>query len=230
MPLHLLTDDEARQLRQLLAWFRQIRGPGVTNTPFGASFSLPPETEQRPVAIPVIPLKLTKNETGGGWYGGTNLAGFASVTSGASTLSLPLSGTVTNRNVLVFNPPENNGSGLHSLGASNSGGVYGAGLIVGTTTETPSRPVAMFLGASNLFIPVTLTGTGSDGGSASTVAYTYTAVDYLGHTLAAGVSPAHQRIPLGSVKKATIGIWNTAPGTNSPLWWTDEVENIEACS
>lgn len=98
--------------------------------------------------LDVRPLILRAPETGGGFYKGDWMYGSPVVAGGTANLSLPLTNmkSGTNSNVLVLNPSENNATG-HSLSPTNGAEIYGAGLLIGKTGETPARDVAVLMGS-----------------------------------------------------------------------------------
>lgn len=182
--------------------------------------------------VNVIPLLLHSNETGGGYYAGSQLAGVASLTNGASTLSEPLNGMTnpTGRAVLVYNPPEE-GQSTHVL-SPTSQATYGAGLLVGTTTETPPRPVAMWLGGS---IP----GSGekwgfcSQSGGLNGTYNTLTSLTYnVSNTafvrIGTNLPCQFQRANYGAVAAGTNCLYH-ASGTDVTLLFVDETFNT-GCS
>jgi hypothetical protein len=87
--IFVLSAEDVAELRRLVKWARALRGPGVTNTPTGATIAqAPPARRSQPATDFRPPLvKITGNETGGGKYTG--------VLWNRPTVNIPATGNLT---------------------------------------------------------------------------------------------------------------------------------------
>ena len=216
-----------------------IRGPGVTNKPDSITINSPPASQSTPAPFPtsnIRPIVISGNETGGGFYKGFFLTGSASQSNAASTLSLPLSGMSTGTNsILIFNPAEN-GSTTHLISASDTTMAYGAGLIIGVTTEATPRPIAMLLEGpkSGLFPVLTTQTSGSAGNTTTACTFMYTVTDYFtSATLGTGIgleTPRYLKVAMNAATNGTA-FWGMSGTTRVvKLWQAFETATQTSCT
>lgn len=223
-----------------------FQGPGILNEPDSIStVDIPVVPDGIPWQTPLVqPLVLSAPDTGGGFYKGDWETGSASIAGGTNNLNLPLNGMndPTNKAVLVLNPAEDGSTNHAALNPSASNLLYGAGLFVGTTTETPPRDIAYWLGGTpyNLFLfPVTLIQTGGGAGtdpdpSTSTpgtfCTFTYTVTDLSGNVLGTSIPVQWARQFPVQMTAATLGHAYMDPATGQvKLDTCDEVPDSRMC-
>lgn len=182
--------------------------------------------------VNVVALKLIANETGGGFYSGTQLAGVASLASGTNVLAEPISGmsVPTNGAVLVFNPSED-GQSTHVL-SPTSQATFGAGMIVGQTTESPPRPIAMWLGGgtSSGGVQQGYCGktSGNDGNESGPATWAYNVSNTAFVSVATNKTVLWHRPTFGSMTPGTNCLY-IGTGSNTVLLNVDE-QVLAGCS
>lgn len=142
-------DTLTAEIRRIGTKLDGVRGPGVVNNPTSLTIRVSPDSddESPQIAPNVHPIILRAPEVGGGFYKGDWQYNAPTLADGTSNLSLPLTGMKagTNSRVLIFNPPESGMTG-HMLSPTDGGEIYRSGLLIGRTSETPSRDIAMLIG------------------------------------------------------------------------------------
>jgi hypothetical protein len=135
-----IDDEFKRKFQTLWDWFRNLRGPGWTNTPNGPSFHVPAPRPAPPAAPGRDPLwvKVTGNTLngvalGGGKYAGVILTGTSTIAANSTDLTMPEGMTVPGVNDCMIANLAESGTSLHSLTHASNPSPYFRGWISHTT-------------------------------------------------------------------------------------------------
>lgn len=182
-----------------------INGPGISNTNDSLSFQSPADATEpyEPPVFPVIAFRMTSQAIGDQLYVGDSVT--------ASMIQDPTAqftdgdfGTFNfnNQDIVIANPWEmQSGYGGHSLAPLDESGrtavgpsIYGAGLVIGITTETPPRRLVWWINTKDeTFLAVIDTATLTTLSSNDQWTYTFNelrrqnGVGYTGGSLDSGI-------------------------------------------
>lgn len=211
-----ITDNDARILREMLAWIRNFRGAGVSNTPGGASVApTPAPRTQRPSPFRVLIAKVTTSISG--QVGRVNLRIVRPNFKSNATGNL----AATDIDTTSLTKDDAIGWEIEAVQA------YRIGIPVGVDTTSGKTIIALL--PRGLF-PVKLTvAGGANGTGAAPATYTYDVKTLAGDLLASAVSLARPR--MGGECNSTNGYGMAFyDGATLKLWDAGETPSITACS